>query len=178
MLYLTNYTHCSSSCHYIRKTLHGDAGFICPKCHSYTLSDIKANRELHDNEVVQVKMYTVYEIQCPECGTKYVWDSDPLDPNITPYIAELNAKGYKTMFSCEGHKGHHQAYIMFCSADIRKVLETCPLPAPWYIDENEFFDLLSYHKVKRLTIRCDDKSLKVRMETLSKWVKSLPEWTN
>lgn len=174
--FLNNHTACSSSCDYVRRTIEGDAGFVCPECHSGVVSKIKLVHERRVNDTVGIKIKVHYNVRCPGCGSVYTWYDDPLDPNITPYIAQLNGKGYETIFSCEGHKGNHQAYIMFRGNldRIAKVLETYPLPYPWYSEMNDVFDVPLCCIVKRLVIRCDDPSLKVRMESLGRWTDMLP----
>lgn len=78
---------------YIDGVIYGNTGIMCNICGHIDIHNIK-NSDYGTsvtcskcNSKVQIKKY---------CNT--------IDPNIAPYIEELNKLGYKTLFSCEGHE--------------------------------------------------------------------------
>ena len=134
-----------------------------------------------------------YTIQCTKCKeiTTFLYE---LDPNITPMIAELNRKGYDTVYSCEGHRVNEdeqsQPYIMFKYPGQRTVVDYYPLPDPWYLegtekdpykddsDHNWYMDSNdSIVKSSDLfVIRCKNNEVPIRerMAMLRRWVNNLP----
>lgn len=172
---------------YFITTIKGTIGFFCPRCYKpiYATTDYKDNT--HGTHKGEVCINLTYDINCPRCGYSFIWDSHPLDPNITNALAILNSKGYKTLFSCEGHyvnKCNDYAYIFFKYPNQRHVLKYIPIEKPWSLRkcEDNTFIIKPYNiKVlhKNSTAFCieasGDTKLEDRINALNTWVKRLPE---
>jgi len=166
----------------IKKESHkGYITFICPKCHELNVMKHNINYKIYGSEFSIAD--TLIKINCWGCGNEFYNSlNDGIDPEIAPYIAKLNEKGYKTQFSCQGHDenveliGVVDAYIFFDMFLDDKLFEN--LPKSWkherYEDDDTDVDSVNFGDV----IRCNDEvSLRKRMNDLSEWVDSLP-WIN
>lgn len=58
------------------------------------------DKDEEDGELVNRTLHSYEPHQCPYCG-KWAY---AIDIKIIPHIIELNKKGWKTQFSCSGHK--------------------------------------------------------------------------
>ena len=191
-MYYNKRTYEESNQSQIKESYSGYAGTICPFCLKPNIIKLswKYNMQLIEIPDVEEPAFgatITVNLTCPGCGNFYSCASF-LDPNITSIIAELNRKGYHTIFSCEGHDnssykdeygediGYSQPYIYFTKDGGRKVLRELhkyPLPNPWFLDMTDFND------GRKIIIRCKDDSsnfnkVKERLEPLAKWVDSLP----
>ena len=168
---------------YVKSTIKGNIGFFCPRCFKPILGTTDYSDDTHGVFEAEITMNLSYHIKCPRCGNIFDWVDHPLDPNITESLARLNFKGYKTLFSCEGHSNHDWAYIYFRYPNQRHVLKYIPIGKPWYLrkhDDNEF-SLEPYNimiKQKNSTSFCieadKDSKLSDRIEALDTWVRRLP----
>ena len=153
-------------------------GFFCHHCFTPIIRTIKKedlieHRRIFD-EGLSISIH--YSVVCPKCMYSSNWE-EYLDPNITPALALLNCKGYKTYCSCEGHGNRGDAYILF-ENDALSTLHIDMRMNPWYIEQNANYITVGYpddKKVNAFCIRCDIKyPLQYRMSALNKWVDSLP----
>lgn len=172
--YYTNDDNTTIAIRYIR----GHAGFYCKHCYHPIVVKMNLEADYECDEDLDFEVRNKYYFKCPECGKNNVFEYE-IDPNITPTIALLNKKGYKTKFCCEGHyteEGPSSAYIYFDESIKPNVLTKYPLPYPWYRDMQiqKYLD-----ESKKFVIRCNlfyktDK----RMNAIYKWAKSLPDYKN
>ena len=149
--------------------------FICPKCYALNVMKHKVKIKLYDSifHVASIKI----GIECWECGEYFKEDlHNGIDPEIAFCIAELNRKGYKTVFSCQGHDGDFLmtgktgAYVYF--KDYLPNEATKLLPECWKLDPPDSSGVQRFGDI----IRCDyEKSLKSRIESLTEWVIELPD---
>jgi len=148
-----------------------------------------------------VSITPMYKFTCPKCGRTSIFHYE-LDVNITPMIAELNRKGFRTKYCCEGHEignvstygCNHvlgESYIYFDKnrilADIDNLSRTHPLPSPWQRDISKTYytdkfgcetDKVKKDWGKEFLIevpRENDTPIEERMEVLRRWVDALPE---
>ena len=117
---------------------------LCPYCFSIE-GEIVQNIEtsfsrtyLEDGE----KLYAhsiIYMIDgnCVNCE-QYVDEFIVVDHDIAPALSLLNKKGFKTVFSCAGHRDGDIAYIFFKSINISKYIIPGTLPKGWYVDVRDF----------------------------------------
>ena len=147
-------------CQHRDHTLVGAYGFdgaVCMKCFKpmvfqrYYLSSVcLINSKKRSPE--SIWDHPNYQVQCPECGNKIKFT---IDVNIAPMIAELNRKGYNTVYCCEGHYVDMRqdkdigkfidtpnepeyasnlacsSYIAFKKFSLHKILSVVPLPGQW-----------------------------------------------
>ena len=168
---------------YYKTTIKGNIAFFCTRCYKPILASTDYKDDTHGERDAEVSMNLSYHIKCPRCGYVFDWNDQPLDPNIAESIARLNIKGYKTLFSCEGHSNHDYAYIYFRYHNQRHVLKYIPIEEPWYqrINSDNIFMLEPYGlkiKQKNSTAFCieADKNSKLedRVKALDRWVRRLP----
>ena len=179
-------------------------GFFCKKCYHPIILRANISIELEylydvmseeTSEDTSIWCNPEFSIRCPECGEFSTWH-EYLDPAITPALAELNKKGYETLFSCQGHTHvrdycrifpeagddfkpafcnmmySSDAYIAFAKSISKDVVEKYPLIDPWHLCKHKI-----YNEDISFTIRTDDEEdsdLVKRMVSLYKWVESLP----
>ena len=180
----------------INHSFNGYLGFYCPKCfypflvHARINIDLEYKHYFANDEEDNINFCTNYTITCPKCGQSSTYDHY-LDPAITPNIALLNKKGYKTLFSCQGHNHrrdysnndtwgpvdsflNYGAYIMFCKeVNMENIIKKYPLPSIWKLDTYPYL-------ANGIVIRCDDDhdDLMLRMVTLYDWINMLPDRNN
>ena len=163
-------------------------GFYCKSCFNpmiYRASITINLQHIDKEETASIFLQPHYELECPKCHHINQYD-ECLDPNITPMIAELNRKGYATVFCCEGHKvnqdSHSLPYIRFKYNGQKRVIDYVPLVGPWKLD-GDYETLIGDDGVEyrqyignRFTIRCDnlDMPIRERMAYLRRWVNALP----
>lgn len=120
--------------HIVHEKYNGRIGLMCPDCFSYWIVDFNQDCTMSINKDIfygdNPEEYEGFEsgcdvdptneltfsnmFRCPECSSKE--SLIMLDPNITTVISLLNKKGFRTSFSCEGHKiadSDSYAYILF-----------------------------------------------------------------
>lgn len=108
--------------------------YMCPNCYSISEKPVEHICEEHKfiNHSSRGKR-NKYEIE--------------LDANIAPAISQLNRKGYKTNFCCEGHFDSTHAYIGFDPSvvnkdNIQELLSNLP---SWEIDEDTYRNSIEVH---------------------------------
>ena len=171
-------------------------GFVCPHCYNSMImrASITLNMQNVDKtSETYLGITPAYTVECTKCHevTTYLYE---LDPNITPMIAELNRKGYDTVYSCEGHRENEDdicvPYIMFKYPGQRSVCDYYPLPDPWYLegsDKDPYNDDETYniymdendHIIKSdklfiIRVKNNDVPIRERMAALRRWVNNLP----
>ena len=136
-------------------------GFFCQTCyHPHVVCmNYAISSRLDDIDIItdlpapSVTCIPHFEYWCPKCHHEVEWEGF-LDPNITPMLAELNRKGYDTIFSCEGHQTvesfynnetkmfettedcYSCPYIYFKNAELREVCKYVPLLGHWKLDSS------------------------------------------
>ena len=162
----------------IRRTFkRGHSGFFCKKCFHPIIVRLNIEYDSECDNDLHFWVENRYSFACPECGTINRVNYE-IDPNITPTIALLNKKGYKTEFCCEGHyteEGMDNAYIYFAKSVSPDILINNPLPYPWFRDTEIQKDV---DCSKELIIRCYTNIYKTdkRMAIIYKWAEGLPEY--
>lgn len=91
-------------------------------------------------------------------------------------ISILNRKGYKTKFSCEGHKddtddGGH-AYIHFRNAYMKVIIKEHPLPEPWFLGIGKWDQYIFV--IRAAEANCSKEDWDERCERIAEWAESLP----
>lgn len=133
--------------------------FISTKYYSTMISDPEDELFLRLAEPAACLTY------CKYCNTDHPHFTE-LDYNISEVISKLNKKGYRTLFSCEGHKEDNEAYIYFMSNNILKY--TSMLPISWNVD-------LDNLKENKVIIRSSYENFDEAMNDIRDFVDSLPE---
>jgi len=161
----------------------GTAGFFCPRCFRPIIVDLDIKSKLI-SRLNDVHVQINYDINCPHCYNEFVWKGSPLDSNLTEAIATLNRKGYKTLFSCEGHNKKDIPYIYFRYPNQRKVLKYIPIGYPWKLrvceDETSIvypYEIKVLHKhSKQFCLEAEPNTDRTKLiKELYKWVNKLPE---
>ena len=153
----------------------GVGGFMCEKCYKPILSHINIHELLTPIGKDYIERGLIFNVQCSECNHVTKWQDWPIDPNILPLISELNRKGYKTEYCCEGHiyePNNQQSWIIF-PYRIHGILRKYPLEYPWIIDEI-FTSKNCGHRSRIITMGERYLSLIDRLYTLENWIKKLP----
>lgn len=126
----------------------GDMTFMCPHCYNVELFNGCSKTLLKPYRKYEVKQPFIdiaIKYPCPECG-RYA-EQISVDPNIAVILSVLNKKGWKTLFSCEGHSyteynnGYkseccNHPYILFDPVIYKEAavqLRNYPLPKTWGI---------------------------------------------
>lgn len=119
--------------------------------------------------------------KCPFCGSELI----PVDKNIWEPVAKLNAKGYKTAFSCEGHSFEDSSYILFDFSFNDDTVKKIGHPDKWFID-NGFFNGRAV--IRPLYFYCCEEYFtkqgitfeevkKESIDNLNKWIDNLPNFS-
>lgn len=165
--------------HYYHK---GDQALMCSNCYELTPIKMEAKSTLIYKPKLNICFNPLISYDCEECG----YDNEVaiiLDGKIASIISDLNKKGYKTCYSCEGHFNNYcteyiddndefifnvaEAYISF-----EKPLEVDSIPKFWvlYNEDDEM-------KHRIITTNSDEKGFNKNkaLDSLRVWVKNLPE---
>ena len=175
----------------------GAVGNFCPNCFMPSVfkidNVIKVDTDGDCN--VRIDDRSDIRITCGNCCGDY--HLTKLDPNITWAISELNRKGYKTSYSCEGHNRTYLEltygediieendscfpYITFTDTSyiIMKAFDDNPIGDPWYYDifyygENEISSIAIRANMSSIDDLDDINFLKERIMSLNEWVDKLP----
>ena len=155
--------------------LFGTAAIICEECYKPIFIKCNITKQVYilDESLTnkgEIHLINNFNVHCPFCGHNFIYEGDPIDPNIAYSIAELNRKGYKTLFSCEGHINNtifKDAYIYFYDKyQMIKTIISYPLPKTWNTSSG----------INRFIIRSKCIKLSKRIKDLELWVESLPIW--
>ena len=164
-------------CQKVTEIRYGKIALMCPHCFQLYFRDIqmdfKLEIEQHDDSII----YPMYEFpfqlnKCGCCGKTDV-DMISLDPNIAISVSILNAKGYKTLSCCEGHRFStydQDSFVMIERTDLLDELTKKELPKFWKRANASFDD-----PFKRISLFSYDYENKIEaLHYLEEWVKSLP----
>lgn len=171
----------------------GHFGVLCKVCgnpiimkvHDHCIMEHTAN-DVDDN----MFHAAVNTITCPKCKCSSDYDV-LLDPAITPVLYVLNRRGYKTVFSCQGHNKQDDtllikndpndyyretnkdstAYIYFkdYSHSLHDILIQYPLPKSWYYNPNEEYNVFDFIIRAKTGIPINEY-----MPDIYEWAYSLP----
>jgi hypothetical protein len=168
-------------------------GLYCDNCHA--IYEVRGSI-LHNITAVDTTLsssdFSLDNIHCKKCGNLMF----VLDKEISEDISLLNEKGYKTLFSCQGHSIENCSYITFDGDTSKALIEKNILPPEkWYYDSGLMYlpdEEGVYHDIETTALRSVIQKLygdsqlldllgltydglyKDTMETLHNWVKELP----
>ena len=163
-----------------KHSLFGVGAFICPSCYKVILAKCNLTREvcildenLDDDGYVYIDDF---RIGCPFCNHRFTHHGNPIDPNIAYPLAILNSKGYHTMYSCEGHSLNDDAYVVFSDFSQKSIVKENPLPNDWFMDNTDLLDDENKMQSRFIIRSYRGIKLKRRIEGLTYWAISLPNW--
>lgn len=161
-----------------------DITFICPQCHnriSRVTATIDMNVEKFVNGFVDTWLSQIPNAE-GECDCGYNGEFIELDTDIVECIIKLNEKGWRTRFSCVGHKDERDAYIYFYDevGKYASIFDTLPLS--WYLDLENLkstlpmydFDNDCYKRKTCYVIRSEFDNT-TRIKDLEEWIDTLPD---
>lgn len=141
---------------------------MCEKCYHLFPVTLSATYVLQTDTLYQTHEYC--------CKCQWITPHAVVDQNIAESIRLLNKKGFRTIFSCEGH-GTTDGYIMFESRPISEYLHTLPLT--WFVWKHDYsyytYGLDGKDTPKKVTIiRSNPCDYYQAMFDLQEWVEQLP----
>lgn len=161
----------------------GMMSYMCPHC--YAIYDCRVSMDycvhVEFDDMIEADNVNLFHTPsfigvCKNCGEENKFIT--LDYGIAYQISNLNKKGYKTKFCCEGHmyddenvtyekdKSTADGYIYFETKDILKYTHTLPLE--WSLD-------LQWLKENKTMIRMNYENKIEGLRSIEEWIYTLPE---
>lgn len=114
----------------IVKVIDGTLGFVCPTCGEISFIPTYLKYETDVNHESEEAIFPVFRVKCLHCEEKFNTIAD-YDPNIVYILYDLNRKGYKTVYSCEGHVDSCGISLPYISFADKTICDTIAPPTGW-----------------------------------------------